>query len=294
MAHAYGISSLQLVFRQYAGGEMWLENISLPSNVMVDILYNSPVNAHDAFAQLLMLAILLEKHRLRCRNLQLTYTPYLRDRGVHDVSGIHILQKIVQVLQPRMLTILDAHSTISVSQFISPQHFRHDNLVSFWADFILQKLQPQNNWILVAADHGAAEKTHHLARLCRLPCVVLSKRRQDNHIRHRTPSTSLEGSVCLLVDDMVDTGETLISAAQILRECGAHEVQSLVTHWLVKPESKQLGTFQKQFTKIYTTNSVQRCEVVPAWQHIVPLEDYLFERYLTSLEASEIRKRAVP
>ena len=60
---------------------------------------------------------------------------------------------------------------------------------------------------------------------------TLKKKRTDQGIIHRGPVGEV-GPKVVIIDDMIDTGGTLVSACENLRAAGAQQIYILVTHGL--------------------------------------------------------------
>jgi ribose-phosphate pyrophosphokinase len=87
--------------------------------------------------------------------------------------------------------------------------------------------------VIVAPDEGARGRARELASALGAghPCVWLQKRRTRTGVAH----VSLHGEVgpsAIVVDDILDTGGTLISCCRELRRRGAHTLDIAVTHGL--------------------------------------------------------------
>ncbi len=90
--------------------------------------------------------------------------------------------------------------------------------------------------IVVAPDQGAVERAQHVAQLLKLPATSLLKTRKETAVTTTFQDENIQWSrhVPLLVDDMADSGGTLISAASILRTAGAQQVYAFIPHALRK------------------------------------------------------------
>ena len=90
------------------------------------------------------------------------------------------------------------------------------------------------NLICVAPDVGGVERTRALARKLDLGIAIIDKRRP-------TPGKSqvmnvvgnVNNKTCIIVDDIIDSGGTIINAAQALLDRGAKEVHVYITHGAV-------------------------------------------------------------
>ena len=88
------------------------------------------------------------------------------------------------------------------------------------------------NLIVVSPDIGGVVRARALAkRLDNAPLAIIDKRRpQANEAQVMNLIGEVDGRICLLVDDMVDTAGTLCKAADALKERGASKVVAYCTH----------------------------------------------------------------
>lgn len=108
---------------------------------------------------------------------------------------------------------------------------------------------------VIAPDDGAIERSQRLAQMLgiKLPVAFFQKERV-NRVSH----LALHGEVsteAILVDDILDTGRTLISATERLKSLGVKKIYICVTHGLFTA-SKWRELFKLGVSKIYCTNTV--------------------------------------
>jgi ribose-phosphate pyrophosphokinase len=100
------------------------------------------------------------------------------------------------------------------------------------ARFLAGRLPP--DLVVVSPDAGRVRMATDYARLLGAPVAIIIKRRESGA---RTEVTHLVGDVrgraCLIVDDMISSGGTLVSSIRALREAGAREFHIAATHGLL-------------------------------------------------------------
>lgn len=109
---------------------------------------------------------------------------------------------------------------------------------------------------IVAPDEGAIERCAAVAREAGIKSEIayLTKKRTETGITHRELHGEV-GTQAVIVDDMLDTGATLISCCQQLLERGVQEIYIMVTHGLFTgTEWKQL--WHLGVKQIYCTDSL--------------------------------------
>lgn len=110
--------------------------------------------------------------------------------------------------------------------------------------------------VVVAPDEGAKERANLFRKAAGIsqPIAYFKKIRQRENIT----SVELIGQISkniILVDDVLDTGGTLISCAKELKKLGVKKITVAVTHGLFTNE-KWKELFKLNVTKIITTDSV--------------------------------------
>ena len=89
-----------------------------------------------------------------------------------------------------------------------------------------------DNLVVAATDVGAAKRARDMADLLDAPIVIIEKQRLGNKDRVEAVNLigSVEGNTALIVDDEIDTGGTVIAAAELLKEHGAADVYCCAVH----------------------------------------------------------------
>lgn len=85
---------------------------------------------------------------------------------------------------------------------------------------------------IVAPDVGGVERARYVAtRLDNAPIAIIDKRRAGpNRVASMNVVGEVRGQTCIIVDDMIDTGGTLIKAADTLKNEGAAKVVACCVH----------------------------------------------------------------
>ncbi len=91
--------------------------------------------------------------------------------------------------------------------------------------------QEQNNLLVVSPDVGGVVRARAMAKQLETDLAIIDKRRpRANEAKVMHIIGEVEDRTCVLMDDMVDTANTLCEAAIALKEAGAVRVLAYCTH----------------------------------------------------------------
>lgn len=137
----------------------------------------------------------------------------------------------------RLMTV-DIHSMLGMSYFNS---VKIENISSIPLLAEYAKRMDLHDPIAVSPDAGGADRAEEFAR--RLGCGVLvlkkSRNRSTGDVTVEEPGMDLKGRDCLLIDDMISSGGSIMKAAQALRKKGSGSIYAMCAHALMLGDSSK-------------------------------------------------------
>ena len=187
-----------------------------------------PVNEH-----LVELLILIDAARRASAKRVTAVLPYFgyarqdrKDRPRVPITAKLVSNLIVAAGADRVLTV-DLHCGQIQGFFDIPVDHLSGDIV--FAEHFLQK--GLESPVVVSPDTGSVHRVRDFARRLEAPLVIVDKRRpRANHSEVMNVIGDVEGKNALIFDDMIDTGGTLVKAAQAIKERGAIDVSACSTH----------------------------------------------------------------
>ncbi|TEA17520.1 Ribose-phosphate pyrophosphokinase 5 [Colletotrichum sidae] len=141
--------------------------------------------------------------------------------------------------------------------------------------YIQQNIHNYKDAVIISPDAGGAKRATAIADELDMAFALIHKeRRPTKYSEQRNASMMLVGDVkdkvCILVDDLVDTGNTITRAAKLLKKEGATKIYALLTHGILSGEAiPRINA--SAIDKIIVTNTVPQKEHMKA----CPKIDYL-------------------
>lgn len=85
--------------------------------------------------------------------------------------------------------------------------------------------------VVVSPDHGGVKRARNLAEMLECPLAIIDKRRPRANVAEACNIVGeVANKIAIIVDDIIDTGGSLMAAANILIERGAKEIYVCVAH----------------------------------------------------------------
>ena len=111
--------------------------------------------------------------------------------------------------------------------------------------------------VVVAVDIGISKKARDVAERLHAPLAIIEKRRLGNDESTEIMNVigDVQGKVALLFDDEVDTGGTIVSAAQALSDHGVKEVFCCVTHPVLSRDAPEILA-NSRFSEVVVTDTI--------------------------------------
>jgi len=186
----------------------------------------------------------------------LPYFPYARS-DKKDEPRISITARLMADLlatagADRVLTV-DLHSPQIQGFFSMPA----DQLSGVPVLCDRLKQEDLSNTVVVAADVGEAKDAGRFAKRLDLPIAFIDKRRTGDDEKARPVHVigDVKGKDCLLVDDEIATGGTILSATEFLLARGARGVQAAIVHPVLSGRASERLAVSK-LQRLIVTNTI--------------------------------------
>jgi ribose-phosphate pyrophosphokinase len=122
--------------------------------------------------------------------------------------------------------------------------------------------------MVVSPDVGGVVRARGLAKRIDAPLAIIDKRRERaNESEVMNVIGDVDGYTCILVDDIVDSGGTLINAAEALLEKGATAVSAYISHGVLSGGAVARLT-ASHLKELVITDSIQPTEAVRVARNI--------------------------
>ena len=125
-------------------------------------------------------------------------------------------------------------------------------------------LKYQNEKIaIVAPDHGALHRARDLSNFIpNTNIVVIDKRRPRPNVAEITNIVGdIEGKICVMVDDIIDTGGTILAGAKALHDKGAKEIYICASHALFNGPAFDRFNDADYVTECCVTDTIEHPEI---------------------------------
>ncbi len=254
--------------RRFADMEIFVEILENVRGSDVFVIQSTSYPANDHLMELLIIIDALRRASSRRITAVLPYYGYARqDRKPGPrtpISAKLVANLITRAGADRVMT-LDLHAAQIQGFFDIPT----DNLYA--SPVMVRDIRERfdlGKLTVVSPDVGGVVRARGLAKRINAPLAIIDKRREragESEVMNVIGEVS--GHTCLLVDDIVNSGGTLVNAADALLEDGATDVYAYISHGVLSGGAVARITASR-LKELVITNSIQPTEAVRVARNI--------------------------
>jgi ribose-phosphate pyrophosphokinase len=248
--------------KRFPDNEIYVEiNENIRGNsIFVVQSTSNPVN--DNLMELLICIDALRRSSAKNITAVIPYFGYARqDRKVVPRTAISakLVSNLITDAGANRILSVDLHAGQIQGFFDIPV----DNLFAtpIFARHIKKNIKT-NNLICVAPDVGGVERARALSRRINVGIAIIDKRRP-------TPGKSevmnivgnVKHKICVIVDDIIDSGGTIVNAAKALKDKGAKEIYVYITHAVLSGSAVD-KIKESQIKKLIITDTIDNSKKI--------------------------------
>jgi ribose-phosphate pyrophosphokinase len=254
--------------KRFADMEIFVEIQENVRGLDVFVIQSISFPANDNLMELLILIDALKRASAARITAVIPYYGYARqDRkpGPRTPITAKLVANLIERAGANRVMTLDLHAGQIQGFFDIPT----DNL--FAAPVMVRDIQEHHkadNLMVVSPDVGGVVRARALAKRIEAPIAICDKRRErpgESEVMHVIGDVA--GKRCIMIDDIVDSGGTLVNAAEALLKHGAVEVMAYITHGVLSGGA--VSRIQNSKLKsLVITDSIQPTAAVQAAKNI--------------------------
>ncbi|MDI4648820.1 ribose-phosphate diphosphokinase [Cohnella hashimotonis] len=239
IAEQLGLPLGKITLSRFKSGEVYVHYEETIRNCDVFLVQSLSHPINDFFVELLIMIDAAKRASARTINIVLPYYGYARQERKaaprEPISAKMVADVLTTVGATRIVTI-DLHAPAIQGFFNIPV----DHLTAL--DLISDYLRAKNirNPVIVSPDAGRASTAEKLANQLDSPFAIMIKKRpahNESVITHVIGE--VEGYTPIIIEDMIDTGTTIVNVVEGLKERGSEDVYVCATHPLFSGNALQ-------------------------------------------------------
>jgi ribose-phosphate pyrophosphokinase len=225
----------QAMVGRFPDGEVDVKVVDNVRGADVFVIQPTSYPANDNLMELLLLVDALRRASAWRVTAVMPYYGYGRqDRKAEPRVPISakLVANLVSASGVNRVLTMDLHAGQIQGFFDLPVDHLYSNPVLI--EYFKKKKLVNDKVVVVSPDAGGTERARAFAKRLKTGLAIIDKRRPSpNEASVLHVIGEVQGKVALIIDDMVDTGGTLVKAAQALKDGGATRIFAAAAHGIL-------------------------------------------------------------
>ncbi len=232
IAAQLGLPLGKVQLSRFADGEIRAKVEESARGMDVFIVQPTCAPANDTLMELLILVDAFRRASAARITLVMPYYGYSRqDKKVKPREPItaRLVADLITTAGAQRVLAVDLHAGQIQGFFQLPM----DHLYAgpLLGAYFAERGLTDHDTVVVSPDVGGVGRARGMAEMLHAPLAIIAKRRPEpNQVEIKEIIGDIRGKTCVMVDDMIDTGGSIVSGANALMERGARRVFACCTH----------------------------------------------------------------
>ena len=220
--------------RDFANGEIFVRFDESVRGCDAFVLQSHPAPLNTWLMEQLIMIDALKRGSAKRITAILPFYPYARQdkkhRGREPISA-RLMADLFRTAGADRLMAIDLHTAQIQGFFDGPVD--HLFALPLLVKYVANSVENRDEITVVSPDAGRVRVAERWTDLLGAPLAIIHKRRDPDVPNEATVSEvvgDVEGRICVVIDDMIDTGGTIVKAAEQLFANGAKDVIVAATH----------------------------------------------------------------
>ncbi|MFY9589422.1 ribose-phosphate diphosphokinase [Rickettsia endosymbiont of Halotydeus destructor] len=267
--------------------EIKVEILQSVYNEDVVIVQSTSRPANDHLIELLLLIDVAKKSYAKQIIVVMPYFGYSRqDRKFSNNTAMpaQLIANLLKTTGATSIITVDLHSPEIENFFEIP--IQNLSPLGLYLPF----LKNYNDFTIVAPDKGSIERAQKINNVFNIDIATINKQRDINNICEMIAITgNVKGKNCILIDDIIDSGETICKAAKFLMDNSALAVDAFVTHAVLSAGSLE-NIKNSAIRNVYITDTIHSSDLKNiAGIHVITIASIIIQALQPYVIASEGR-----
>lgn len=201
---------IEIKFQKFSNGEISFEPEDVDENHAL-IFFPKNDNINESIVEFMFMANLCKD----CKTVDafIPYIPYSRQDKSKEFA---MILDLLNFLKIRKIITIDIHNAENLN----------DNIINILPHEIFGiNYQDMENLIIIAPDSGAITRASKFADFLKCDMVTIDKKSGAAKNIEKA-----KGKICLIVDDIIDSGNTIKISENILIKNGAKDILTCISH----------------------------------------------------------------
>ncbi len=223
----------------------------------VFILQPTCAPANDTLMELLILLDAFRRASAQRITVVMPYYGYARqDKKIKPREPVtaRLVADLIGVAGAERVVCVDLHAEQIQGFFDLPvDHLYAGRILG---RYLINKGYHEDDIVVVSPDVAGVGRARSLAEMLKTPIAIIAKRRPEpNKVDIIEIIGDVDGKKCIMIDDMIDTGGSVITGAEALMKRGATDVMVTATHPVLSGNASQ-RLQDSVISQVITTDTV--------------------------------------
>tara|TARA_Y100000310_G_scaffold329372_1_gene399077 strand:+ start:1681 stop:2511 length:831 start_codon:yes stop_codon:yes gene_type:complete len=243
-----GIKSCKYASKKFPDGEIYVKLLENVKDKNVCVI--SSLKSSDDILETIFLVDALRRGMAKIK-LLFTYLGYARQDKIFENGECLSFRAISKILKfpGVVVSVIDSHNFSNNKKYLNFEDY-------CCLKILKDKFSKMKNPVVVAPDKGSVESAKNFAKSLKCKYVELDKRRLGSEVYLIIRDVKeINGKNAIIVDDIIDTGKTVVKTVDVLKNSGAKNVYGVITHGIFSEGCKR-NVEESCINKIYVTNTL--------------------------------------